>query len=77
MRVPVNTAVYSLLLVAAAKDDAVPASVSQRLFAQLPNPSMALTLVEDGDHRLARPQDIQLMLSNLDALVQQCCHQGA
>lgn len=66
-----------MLPAAVVQDDAVPVSVSQRLFAQLPNPAMALTLVKDGDHRLARPQDIQLMLSSLDALVQQCSqHQG-
>ena len=28
-----------------------------------------LTLIEDGDHRLSRPQDIELMLKTLDSMV--------
>lgn len=52
------------------QDDAVPVAIGQRLFEQLPAQDMVLTLVKDGDHRLARPQDIRLTLSTLDNLVQ-------
>jgi hypothetical protein len=72
-----TVAIHAAAAAAAAQDDAVPVSVSQRLFAQLPNPFMSLTLVKDGDHRLARPGDMLLMLSTLDTLVQQCCAQGS
>lgn len=52
------------------QDDAVPVAVGQQLFEQLPAQDMVLTLVKDGDHRLARPQDLRLMLSTLDGIVQ-------
>lgn len=54
----------------AVQDDAVPVAVSEQLFQRLPNQDMVLTLVKDGDHRLSRPQDLDLMLSTLDGLQQ-------
>lgn len=55
------------------QDDAVPVDVSQQMLAEVPAQDMVLSLVKDGDHRLARPQDIRLMLSTLDGLVASCC----
>lgn len=56
-------------LVSVLQDNAVPVCIGQQLFEQLPAQGMVLTLVKDGDHRLARPQDIRLMLNTLDGLV--------
>jgi pimeloyl-ACP methyl ester carboxylesterase len=33
------------------------------------NNDVVLTLIEDGDHRLSRPQDVQLLLDTLDDMV--------
>jgi hypothetical protein len=52
------------------QDDAVPVDVGKQLFEQLQAQDMALTLVKDGDHRLARPQDISLLLHTVDTLVE-------
>ena len=52
------------------QDDAVPVEVGKQLFEELPAQDMVLMLVKYGDHRLARPQDIRLLLSTLDDLVQ-------
>jgi len=54
----------------AMQDDALPVEVGKRLFEELPAQDMALTLVKDGDHRLARPQDIRMLLNALDELVE-------
>jgi hypothetical protein len=51
------------------QDDAVPVAVGQQLFERLPAKDMVLTLVKDGDHRLARPQDISLLLRTVDTMV--------
>jgi hypothetical protein len=37
---------------------------------QLIHESVSMTLVPDGDHRLSRPQDIELMLSTLGRLIE-------
>jgi hypothetical protein len=52
------------------QDDAVPVAVGQQLFEQLTANDVVLTLVKDGDHRLARPQDIRLLLHAVDAVVE-------
>lgn len=52
------------------QDDAVPVGIAHQLFEKLPAQDMVLTLVKDGDHRLARPQDIRMLLSAVDDLVQ-------
>jgi hypothetical protein len=51
------------------QDDTVPVATSQQLFAQFPASDMALTLVKDGDHRLSRPHDLQLLLSTVNDLI--------
>jgi len=45
-----------------AEDPDVPASHAQRLVEALPLDDVTFTLVPDGDHRLSRPQDIDLLL---------------
>jgi len=45
-----------------AEDSDVPAAHAQRLVEALPQDDVTFTLVPDGDHRLSRPQDIELLL---------------
>jgi esterase/lipase len=59
----------TLLVCFALQDDTVPVATSQQLFAQLPASDMALTLVNDGDHRLSRPHDLQLLRSTVNDLM--------
>jgi len=44
------------------KDDAVPWSHAMKLVEHLPLSDCNLTLIKDGDHRLSRPEDIDLLL---------------
>lgn len=44
-------------------DPDVPLAHVQALAALLDAPSVAMTVIEDGDHRLSRPQDIETLLS--------------
>lgn len=46
-----------------AKDPDVPWQHALALTSRLPSDDVVLTLVQDGDHRLSRPQDIARMLS--------------
>jgi pimeloyl-ACP methyl ester carboxylesterase len=46
-----------------AKDPDVPWQHAFALTAQLPSDDVVLTLIQDGDHRLSRPQDIARLLS--------------
>lgn len=43
-------------------DPDVPHTHAMKLADHLPNADVAMTLVKDGDHRMSRPQDIELML---------------
>lgn len=45
-----------------AEDPDVPADHAQRLVEALPQDDVTFTLVPDGDHRLSRPQDVDLLL---------------
>lgn len=45
-----------------AEDPDVPARHAQRLVEALPRDDVVFSLVPDGDHRLSRPQDIDLLL---------------
>ena len=49
----------------ARQDTDVPWEVSLRLAKALRSPSVHLTLVKDGDHRLSRDHDIALLLGVL------------
>ncbi|GGB38873.1 alpha/beta hydrolase [Roseibium aquae] len=50
------------------QDPDVPWQHAQRLVAALPQDDVVFTLVPDGDHRLSRPQDIDLLLKAIDRL---------
>ena len=49
-------------------DEDVPWKVSRRLAAALRSPDVHLTLVKDGDHRLSREQDIELLLRTVASI---------
>ena len=51
-----------------ALDPDVPASHAQRLVEALPQDDVTFTIVPDGDHRLSRPQDIDLLLRSVEAM---------
>lgn len=53
------------------QDPDVPPEHAQRLLQHLMLDEATLTLVPDGDHRLSRPQDLELMASILNSLVQE------
>lgn len=50
------------------KDPDVPYTHTLRLLNHLPAERVTLTLINDGDHRLSRDQDIQLMTRSLERL---------
>ena len=52
-----------------ARDPDVPASHAQRLVEALPRDDVTFSLVPDGDHRLSRPQDIELLLRSVTAML--------
>jgi dipeptidyl aminopeptidase/acylaminoacyl peptidase len=45
------------------QDESVPHSHALKLVSLLPADDVTLSLVPDGDHRLSRPQDIELLIS--------------
>lgn len=51
-------------------DPDVPYAHALKLVEHLPADDVTLTLVRDGDHRLSRPQDIDLLLRTLDGMVE-------
>ncbi|NNC53497.1 MAG: alpha/beta hydrolase [Erythrobacter sp.] len=51
------------------RDDDVPWQISQRLADALRSDEVQVTFVKDGDHRLSRPQDIDLLLRTIGALL--------
>lgn len=52
-------------IIQGAQDPDVPASHAQRLVEALPREDVTFSLVPDGDHRLSRPQDIELLLRSI------------
>jgi pimeloyl-ACP methyl ester carboxylesterase len=50
------------------KDPDVPYGHALKLAEHLSSDEATLTLIRDGDHRLSRPQDLQLMAQAVDAL---------
>ena len=51
------------------KDPDVPYEHAMRLMNHLPSEDVTITLVNDGDHRLSREQDLELLKRTLDILV--------
>jgi pimeloyl-ACP methyl ester carboxylesterase len=53
------------------QDPDVPHSHALKVVEHLPADNVTLSLIPDGDHRLSRPQDLELMLRSVAALVEQ------
>ena len=51
------------------RDEDVPFSHALALMQRLRGDPATLTLIKDGDHRLSRPQDLQLMFEALERMV--------
>ena len=50
------------------RDPDVPWAHAMRLVEHLPADAVQLTLVKDGDHRLSRPEDLNLLIDAVDAV---------
>jgi pimeloyl-ACP methyl ester carboxylesterase len=50
-------------------DPDVPHTHALKLASCLPSDDLTLSLVPDGDHRLSRPEDLELLVSAVDAMV--------
>lgn len=51
-------------------DPDVPASHALKLTALMPADDVTLSLIPDGDHRLSRPQDLEMLVRAVDAMAQ-------
>ncbi|MEZ5809992.1 MAG: alpha/beta hydrolase [Rhizobiaceae bacterium] len=52
-------------------DPDVPYALALKLVEHLPADDVTLTLVKDGDHRLSRPQDLDLLVRTIEQMVRQ------
>jgi pimeloyl-ACP methyl ester carboxylesterase len=52
------------------QDDVVPTSIALRLGRALRSADVQTILVKDGDHRLSRPQDVDLLIATVSRLVE-------
>ena len=52
------------------QDEAVPYKHALKLMEHLPVDDVTLTLVRDGDHRLSRPQDLELLIRTVSGLAE-------
>ncbi|MCY1376961.1 hypothetical protein D9M69_644950 [compost metagenome] len=52
------------------QDEAVPYKHALKLVEHLPIDDVTLTLVRDGDHRLSRPQDLELLIRTVSGLAE-------
>ncbi len=51
------------------RDSDVPVEIARHLFEKISGPDVHLTLIKDGDHRLSRPQDLQVITCTLALLL--------
>lgn len=58
------------------QDESVPHSHALKLVSLLPADDVTLSLVPDGDHRLSRPQDIELLISAVRDMAAQASRQN-
>ncbi len=58
------------------QDDSVPHTHALKLVGLLPADDVTLSLVPDGDHRLSRPQDIELLISAVRDMAAQASRQN-
>jgi alpha-beta hydrolase superfamily lysophospholipase len=66
---PIDTHCPVHILQGLAEPD-VPSSHALKLVSQLPSDDVTLSLIPGGDHRLSRPQDLDMLTRTVDALVQ-------
>jgi pimeloyl-ACP methyl ester carboxylesterase len=59
------------------KDPDVPYETSLRLARCLPDAEVIVELIEDGDHRLSRGQDLARLMAALDGLTQRLRASGS
>jgi len=52
------------------RDASVPWQTAERIAQRVAAKDVRVTLIEDGDHRLSRPEDLALLCATLDELVQ-------
>ena len=52
-------------------DPDVPHAHALRLVSLLPADDMTLSLIPDGDHRLSRPQDLELLIRAVEGFIEQ------
>ena len=52
------------------RDGSVPWQTAERIAARLETQDVRVTLIEEGEHRLSRPADLDLICATLDELVQ-------
>ncbi len=52
------------------QDEAVPYAHGLALMERLAGDAATLTLVKDGDHRLSRPQDLELLFATLERMIE-------
>ncbi len=64
LRAPIHLA-CPLHLLQGQQDDAVPWQTAEQIAAKVARDDVAVTLVPDGDHRLSRPQDLDLLWQTL------------
>jgi hypothetical protein len=51
-------------------DPDVPTSHALKLVSHLPADDVTLSLIPDGDHRLSRPQDLDMLIQAVEAMVE-------
>lgn len=50
-------------------DDVVPKSHALKLAEQMPHDDVSMTIIKDGDHRLSREQDLEVLVGAIGAMV--------
>src|SRR5690606_42079213 len=60
-------------------DPDVPPAHAMKLASLLPADDVTLSLIPQGDHRLSRPQDLEMLIGAVEAIVQRAgwCHRSS
>jgi pimeloyl-ACP methyl ester carboxylesterase len=58
-----------VLILHGLNDEAIPTSHVLKLASLLPADDVTVSLIPDGDHRLSRPQDIDMLLAGIDEMI--------
>lgn len=59
-------------LIHGVNDVDVPCHYSQKILEKIDSDDVQLTFIKDGDHRLSRPQDIEMIKNTLESLMKPC-----